>query len=234
MQGEPGRTLPCRPSSLPNRPHFSMHSRLFLIEAGKYSALPLNDRTFERFNAELAGRPQLIKGQTQLLLGGMGRLSENSVVSIKNKSHSVTADVDVPTSGAEGVIVAQGGSTNGWSLYAKGGKLKYCYRSETGSRSTSRRTITITLSRRTSASRSRWRGSNRSGELTSDLGGDLHPFEVSLRRGDSHCESFLAIAFARQRVRYARLKPRRQRTAHPRVSRFPSGRTPDLSQRSCP
>jgi arylsulfatase len=101
--------------------------RLFLIEAGKYSVLPLDDRTFERFNPDLAGRPQLIKGKTQILFGGMGRLSENSIVSIKNRSYSITADVDVPPSGAEGVIVAQGGSVNGWSLYAKGGKLKYCY-----------------------------------------------------------------------------------------------------------
>ena len=101
--------------------------RLFLIEAGKYSALPLDDRTFERFNPDLAGRPQLIQGKTQILFGGMGRLTENSIVSTKNKSYAITADVDVPTSGAEGVIVAQGGNTNGWSLYAKGGKLKYCY-----------------------------------------------------------------------------------------------------------
>ena len=101
--------------------------RLFIIEAGKYSALPLDDRTFERFNADLAGRPQLIKGKTQILFGGMGRLSENSIVSIKNKSYAITADVEVPKSGAEGVIIAQGGSVNGWSLYAKGGKLKYCY-----------------------------------------------------------------------------------------------------------
>ena len=101
--------------------------RLFIIEATKYSALPLDDRTFERFNPDLAGRPQLIQGNTQILFGGMGRLSENSVVSTKNKSYAITADVDVPKSGAEGVIVAQGGSTNGWSLYAKGGKLKYCY-----------------------------------------------------------------------------------------------------------
>ena len=57
----------------------------------------------------------------------MGRLTENSIVSTKNKSYSVTADVDVPASGAEGVIDAQGGNTNGWSLYAKDGKLKYCY-----------------------------------------------------------------------------------------------------------
>ena len=101
--------------------------RLFLIEAGKYSALPLDDRTFERFNPDLAGRPQLIQGQSQILFGGMGRLTENSIVSTKNKSYSVTADVDVPASGAEGVIIAQGGNTNGWSLYATGGKLKYCY-----------------------------------------------------------------------------------------------------------
>ena len=101
--------------------------RLFIIEAGKYSALPLDDRTFERFNPDLAGRPQLIKGKSQILFGGMGRLSENSIVSIKNKSYAITADLDVPKSGAEGVIIAQGGSVNGWSLYAKGGKLKYCY-----------------------------------------------------------------------------------------------------------
>src|ERR1700680_3696878 len=46
---------------------------------------------------------------------------------IKNKSHSVTAEIVVPAIGAEGVIVAQGGNIGGWSLYAKGGKLKYCY-----------------------------------------------------------------------------------------------------------
>ena len=57
----------------------------------------------------------------------MGRLSENSVVNIKNKSHSITAEIIVPKTGAEGVIVAQGGNIGGWSLYAKGGKLKYCY-----------------------------------------------------------------------------------------------------------
>jgi arylsulfatase len=58
----------------------------------------------------------------------MGRLSENSVINIKNKSHSVTAEIVVPASGpVEGVIVAQGGNIGGWSLYAKNGKLKYCY-----------------------------------------------------------------------------------------------------------
>jgi arylsulfatase len=101
--------------------------RLWLIEAAKYSVLPLDDRRVERFNPDLAGRPQLVKGKTQILFGGMGRLSENSVVNIKNKSYSITAEVVVPKSGAKGVIIAQGGSFNGWSLYAKDGKLKYCY-----------------------------------------------------------------------------------------------------------
>jgi hypothetical protein len=64
---------------------------------------------------------------TQLLFAGMGRLSENCVLSIKNKSHSVTAEVEVPTGGAEGVIIAQGANIGGWSLYAKNGKPKYCY-----------------------------------------------------------------------------------------------------------
>jgi hypothetical protein len=81
----------------------------------------------ERLNADLAGRPQLVRGKSQLLFRGLGRLTEHLVISIKNESHSVTADIAVPDSGAEGVIVAQGGMFGGWSLYAKGGRLKYCY-----------------------------------------------------------------------------------------------------------
>ena len=57
----------------------------------------------------------------------MGRLSENSVVSIKNKSFSVTAEVDVPAGGAEGVIIAQGGRFGGWAVYAKDGRAKFVY-----------------------------------------------------------------------------------------------------------
>jgi len=102
--------------------------RLFLIEAGKYNVLPLDDRRFERFNPDLAGRPQLVHGTSQLLFGRMGRLSENSVVSMKNKSHSITAQIDVrETGGANGVIIAQGGAFGGFALYAKKGKPAYCY-----------------------------------------------------------------------------------------------------------
>jgi arylsulfatase A-like enzyme len=101
--------------------------RLFLIEAVKYSVLPLDDRRIERFNAELAGRPQLIRGKSQLLFGGMGRLTENSVVVLKNKSHAVSAQIVVPEGGANGVIVAQGGAFGGWSLYLHEDRPAYCY-----------------------------------------------------------------------------------------------------------
>ena len=101
--------------------------RQWLIEAARYKVLPLDDRLFEKLNPDLAGRPVLIKGKTQLLVGGMGRLSENCVLNLKNKSHSVTAEIVVPEKGAEGVIVCQGANIGGWSLYAKNGKLKYCY-----------------------------------------------------------------------------------------------------------
>jgi arylsulfatase A-like enzyme len=101
--------------------------RLWLIEAVRYNVLPLDDQLDKRLNADTAGRPVLVRGDTQVLFGTMGRLSENSVINIKNKSHSVTAVVEVPKSGAEGVIIAQGGNIGGWSIYAIGGRVKYCY-----------------------------------------------------------------------------------------------------------
>jgi arylsulfatase len=100
---------------------------LFILEAGKYNVFPLDDRRAERFNADLAGRPQLVRGNRQLLFGGMRRLSENSIVVTKNKSFALTAEVAVPEGGAEGVIIAQGGAFGGWSLYAKDGKPAFCY-----------------------------------------------------------------------------------------------------------
>jgi arylsulfatase len=101
--------------------------RLFMLEASKYNVFPLDDRRVERFNPDIAGRPTLIKGASQLLFGGMGRLSENAVVNIKNKSHAITAQLVVPDGGASGVIIAQGGAFGGWSLYVKDGKPAYCY-----------------------------------------------------------------------------------------------------------
>ena len=100
--------------------------RLWLIEATKYNVLPLDDRGAERLEPGLAGRPTLIRGTSQLFFAGMGRLSENSVVSIKNKSFSVTAEVEVPAA-VNGVIIAQGGRFGGWTLYTTDGHLTFVY-----------------------------------------------------------------------------------------------------------
>ena len=101
--------------------------RQFLIEAAKYNVLPLDDRQTERIDPTTAGRPALIQGDSQMFFAGMGRLSENSVINIKNKSFSITAEIEVKDRPANGVIIAQGGRFGGWSVYAKEGKLKFIY-----------------------------------------------------------------------------------------------------------
>jgi arylsulfatase len=102
--------------------------RLFLIEAAKYDVLPLDDRAADRADPDRAGRPLLATGRRQRLYRGIGRLNAFSVISIKNKSHRITAELTVPDDdGSEGVIVAQGGIPGGWSIYVKDGRPKYCY-----------------------------------------------------------------------------------------------------------
>lgn len=100
--------------------------RQWLIEAAKYGVLPIDDRRYERINPDLAGRPQLIKDSTQILYAGM-RVSEASVLNIKNQSHSVTAQVLLPGDTATGVLITQGGQAGGWTLYCHEGRLRYCY-----------------------------------------------------------------------------------------------------------
>ncbi len=101
--------------------------QLWLLEAAKYNVLPLDDRFAERGNSEIAGRPELIKGNRQTVYGGLTRVPALAMVNMSNKSFAITAEVQVPKSGAEGVIVAVGGVTGGWSLYTKEGKPKFCY-----------------------------------------------------------------------------------------------------------
>src|SRR5436190_620696 len=101
--------------------------RLWLIEAVKYNVLPLDDRRIERFDPDVAGRPELVKGNSQMLFGGMNRLTENSVINLKSKSHAITAEIVVRDGGAEGVIIAQGGEFAGWCLYLHEGKPAFCH-----------------------------------------------------------------------------------------------------------
>jgi arylsulfatase len=100
--------------------------RQFMIEAARYKVLPLDDRLMPRIIPAIAGRPTLIKGDTQVLFTGMA-MGENNVVDIKNKSYAVTSNVIIPESGAEGVIIAQGANFGGWAIYAHEGRLKYIY-----------------------------------------------------------------------------------------------------------
>jgi hypothetical protein len=101
---------------------------LFLKEAIKYSVLPLDDRVLERLNAALVGRPDLMAGRTSLTVyQGMTGMSENVFINVKNRSHTITTEVEIPKKGASGVILAQAGRFGGWSLYLKDGKPTYTY-----------------------------------------------------------------------------------------------------------
>ena len=101
---------------------------LFLKEATKYRVLPIDDRVLERINPATAGRPDLMGERTSLTLSeGMIGMSENVFINIKNRSLSITADLEIPEGGANGVIIAQAGRFGGWSLYLKDGKPTYCY-----------------------------------------------------------------------------------------------------------
>jgi arylsulfatase len=101
---------------------------LFLVEAKKYRVLPIDDRVIERANAKLAGRPDLMGDRTSLTLhDGMKGMSENVFINIKNRSHTITAEVEIPAAGANGAVLVQGGRFGGWALYFKDGKPSYTY-----------------------------------------------------------------------------------------------------------
>lgn len=99
----------------------------FEVEAAKYKVLPLDDRVTERENPEVAGRLDLHLGRTTMSFGPrVGRLTEEAAPNVKNRSHVITADLEVVT-GTEGVVVAQGGRFGGWSLYLVAGVPTYAY-----------------------------------------------------------------------------------------------------------
>ncbi len=101
---------------------------LFMKEAERYRVLPLDDRGLERFDPAMAGRPDLMAGRKSLTVyEGMTGMMENAFINVKNQSKTITADLDIPAGGANGVILAQGGRFGGWSLYVKDGKPAYTY-----------------------------------------------------------------------------------------------------------
>ena len=115
----PGRVQPAKLKELQD---------LFIEEAIKYDVLPLDDRVYERFNAAVAGRPDLMGDRTSLTVyPGMTHMTENAFINVKNRSHTITAEVEIPRGGGEGVILAQGGRFAGWSLYMKDGRASYVH-----------------------------------------------------------------------------------------------------------
>jgi arylsulfatase len=101
---------------------------VFLKEGSKNQVLPIDDRGVERVNAALAGRPDLMAGRTSLTVyEGMTGLTENVFINVKNRSHTITAEVEIPAGGGDGVILCQAGRFGGWSLYMKAGKPTYTY-----------------------------------------------------------------------------------------------------------
>ena len=101
---------------------------LFDREAERYHVYPIDDRVIERVNPAIAGRPDLIGDRTSLTLyDGMNGMLENTFINVKNRSKTITAEVEVPATDANGVLLTQGGRFGGWSLYLKDGKPAYTY-----------------------------------------------------------------------------------------------------------
>jgi hypothetical protein len=100
---------------------------LFIKEATANHVLPLDDRSVERFDAKIAGRPDLMAGRTSLTVYSGMSVKENSFINLKNVSHSIDADVEIPQGGANGVIFEQGGKFGGWSIYLRDSKPTYQY-----------------------------------------------------------------------------------------------------------
>lgn len=101
---------------------------LFMKEAEKNYALPVDDRLFDRIIASNVGRPDLMAGRTSITLAdGMVGMTENTFLNIKNRSVTVTAKIEIPTTGAHGIVFAQGGRFGGWALYVKDGVPAYDY-----------------------------------------------------------------------------------------------------------
>ena len=102
--------------------------KLFLQEAAKYGVLPMDDRLYERLDGAAVGRPDLMRGRTSITLSeGMAGMMESVFPNVKNRSKTITAEVEVPANGGNGTIIAQGGRFGGWSLYVKNGVPAYDY-----------------------------------------------------------------------------------------------------------
>jgi len=101
---------------------------LFMKEAVKNHVLPIDDRRVERFNAEIAGRADIMGNRTSLTLyEGMTGIMENVFINNKTKNYTIVSEVELKDANTNGVIISQAGRFGGWSLYMKGGKVHHDY-----------------------------------------------------------------------------------------------------------
>lgn len=101
---------------------------LFTKEAIDHYVLPIDDRTIERFDSKIAGRPDLMDGRTKLTVyPGMIYMAENAFINVKNASVDIEAVVSVEEGKNNGVILAQGGRFGGWAFWVKDGAPMYSY-----------------------------------------------------------------------------------------------------------
>ena len=98
---------------------------LWWAEAERYNVLPLDNRPFSDF---VFNRPRSIprRGQYVYYPGG-AMIPEDVGVNIRNRSHAITAEVEIPEAGAEGTLIAQGSLHGGWSLHVVDGRLTYVH-----------------------------------------------------------------------------------------------------------
>ncbi|MET8680770.1 arylsulfatase [Streptomyces sp. NPDC004647] len=98
---------------------------LWYVEAGKYNVLPIDGSTLARMMTE---RPQITKERTNYTFrAGTASLPASVAPRVLNRPHSITADVEIPADGAEGVLISQGTRAGGWSFYIRDGKLHYVH-----------------------------------------------------------------------------------------------------------
>jgi arylsulfatase len=101
---------------------------IFNQEAIKNHVYPIDDRRAERFNAAIAGRPDVMGDRTSLTLyEGMTGIMENVFINIKTRNYTITSEVEVKDGNSNGVIISQAGRFGGWSLFMKDGKVCHEY-----------------------------------------------------------------------------------------------------------
>jgi len=98
---------------------------LFLVEAAKYNVFPLDNSVLPRI---IAPRPSATAGRNVFTYSGeMPGLPDSDAPSILNKSYTITADVEIPQGGAEGMLVTLGGRFGGYGFYLLKGKPVFLY-----------------------------------------------------------------------------------------------------------